>query len=108
MAAVPDRDRCRLAAEGRAAGDAATVLREGAAVAGQRARAERLCALGFAPAEVDFGLAQGFVSLEEVVDFLFAGGAADAGVQSVLADAAVRPAGTSPLRPAAAPGSQQR
>eukprot|EP01043_Picozoa_sp_COSAG02_P010343 COSAG02_NODE_362_length_23815_cov_27.096981_6_plen_237_part_00 len=47
-------------------------------------------------------------SLEEVVDFLFAGGAADAGVQSVLADAAVRPTGTSPLRPAAAPRSQQR
>ena len=76
--------------------------REDEAVAGQRASVERLCALGFTPAQASCGLAQGFASLEEVVDFLFAGGAADAGVQSVLADAAVRPAGTNSLRPAAA------
>ena len=107
-AAAPNRDRCRLAAaEGRAAGGDATVQREDAAVAGQRASVEQLCALGFALAQVNFGLAQGFASLEEVVEFLVAEGATDGGVQSVLADAAVRPAGTSPLRPAAAPGTQQ-
>ena len=76
-----------MASEGRAAGSSTTVQREDAAVAGQRERVERLCALGFTPAQASCGLAQGFESLEEVVDFLFAGGAADADVQSVLADA---------------------
>ena len=103
MAAAPNRDQCRLAAEGRAAGSSTAVQRGEVAVAGQRDRVERLCDLGFTPAQASCGLAQGFASLEEVVHFLLAGGAADADVQSVLADAAVRPAGMSPLRPAAPP-----
>lgn len=49
----------------------------------------RLCALGFTLAQASCGLEQGFASLEEVTEFLFADGASDAGVQSVLADAAV-------------------
>eukprot|EP01043_Picozoa_sp_COSAG02_P000612 COSAG02_NODE_11_length_58539_cov_103.119473_31_plen_171_part_00 len=105
MAAVPNRER--LAAAGWPVCGAAAVERECAVVPGQRATVARPCALGFTPAQVRYGLGQGFASLEEVADFLFGGGAADADVQSVLADAAVRPAGTSPLRPAAAPGTQQ-
>ena len=108
MAATLQRQLAAEAAERRAVGSAAAVARENAAVAGQRTGVERLCALGFTPAQVSCGLAQGFASLEEVVDFLLAGGATDPAVQSVLADAAVRPAGTSPLRPAAAPGPQQQ
>ena len=79
MTAEPDRGRCQLA---RQRPDA--VQREDAAVAGQQENVARLCDLGLTPAQARYGLAQGFATLEEVVGFLFAGGAADAAVQSVL------------------------
>ena len=49
---------------------------------------ERLVAMGFTAERARCGLAQGFSSVEEAVGFLVAEGAADDGLQSVLAAAA--------------------
>ena len=45
--------------------------REDAAVAGQGAAVDRLTAMGFTLEQSRFGLAQGFPSVEEAVEFLF-------------------------------------
>ena len=99
MPPVPNRDRRSAAADAaeRRAAAAAPREREDAAVAGQAAAVERLVAMGFTAEQARCGLAQGFPSVEEAIDFLVAASAADGDVQSVLAVAAVRPAGTSPL-----------
>ena len=62
--------------------------------------------MGFTLEQSRFGLAQGFPSVEEAVEFLFAGGADDLDAQRVLASSA--PAGTALPRPGVSPGTEAR
>ena len=107
MSAVPNRDRASAAADAAEQRAAAPVPREreDAVVAGQGAAVDRLTAMGFTLEQSRFGLAQGFPSVEEAVEFLFAGGADDLDAQRVLASsarAAPAVAVPSPVPPATA------
>ena len=73
MPAVPNRDRRSAAADAAERRAAAAAPREDAAVAGQAAAVGRLIAMGFTAEQARCALAQGFASVEEAVDFLFAG-----------------------------------